>query len=219
MDYNYYTVYQGVDQQEAGYNAAETLFYYMDESKSNYIFVIDMAGASGDIAERQYGLNRALGRRLDIIVERREAAYDRKSARELVTGWLEEYEGPLEGIWCADDQLALGALDALEELGRDDVKVMGIQPSEESFAEIRQGHMESIYTYERIQGAYGLAVPCLAAAGAVDVASLSSAQRYFYVPQVAVDSENAEAVMERINSVDLLYPGNWMGEAIDIPIS
>ena len=219
MEYNYYSVYQGVDQQEAGYNAPETLVAYMDESQSNYIFVIDMAGASGDIAERQYGLNRALGRRLDIIVERREAAYDRKSARELVTGWLEEYEGPLEGIWCADDQLALGALDALEELGRDDVKVMGIQPSEESFAEIRQGHMESIYTYERIQGAYGLAVPCLAAAGAVDVASLSSAQRYFYVPQVAVDSENAEAVMERINSVDLLYPGNWMGEAIDIPIS
>ena len=67
MDYNYYTVYQGVDQQEAGYNAAETLFSYMDESQSNYIFVIDMAGASGDIAERQYGLNRALGRRLDII--------------------------------------------------------------------------------------------------------------------------------------------------------
>lgn len=214
MDYDTYTLHQGVDQREAGYNGAETLFSYMDQTRTNFIFVLDMP--EGSVAhDRQFGLNRALGERLDIVVAKRGIAVDRKSAEELVTVWLEEHEGDLGGIWCADDQLALGAMDAAEKLKRR-IPIVGIQPSQESMEKIIDGRIESIYTYDRIQGAYGIAAPYLAAAGIADISELSSAQRYFYVPQVAINSKNAESVLGRINSVDLLYPGNWTGKAIDI---
>lgn len=67
------------------------------------------------------------------------ANWERGQAKVIVGQWLETYPEDIELIICNNDDMALGAWDALEEAGREDIQVVGIDGMEEIQALIREG--------------------------------------------------------------------------------
>lgn len=59
------------------------------------------------------------------------ANWERNQANVIVKQWLEEYPGEIELIICNNDDMALGAWEALEEMQCTDIQVVGIDGMEE----------------------------------------------------------------------------------------
>lgn len=59
------------------------------------------------------------------------ANWERSQAGVLVKQWVEQYPKDIELIICNNDDMALGAWDSLEEMGRTDIQVVGIDGVEE----------------------------------------------------------------------------------------
>lgn len=69
------------------------------------------------------------------------ANWDRNQGRGLVKKWIVEYEDQIELIISNNDDMALGALDILEEMGIKNVAIVGIDSIPQAVEAIKQGKM------------------------------------------------------------------------------
>lgn len=65
--------------------------------------------------------------------------FERSQANVIVRQWMEEYEQDIEIIISNNDDMAIGACEALEEKGNTDIKVVGIDGVEEVVQLIEEG--------------------------------------------------------------------------------
>lgn len=83
--------------------------------------------------------------------------YDRIIARERSAAWLRA-EGPVRGCLVANDIMAMGVLEALEEVGQS-AQVVGVNAIPEAIAALREGRMLATADFNAMQMAY-LATEC-----------------------------------------------------------
>jgi ABC-type sugar transport system substrate-binding protein len=74
------------------------------------------------------------------ILDVRPANWEVETARTITAGWLKEF-GSFEAIAAANDNMAIGAAEALEQRGRKGVLVTGFDATEEGIAALRAGRM------------------------------------------------------------------------------
>ena len=77
------------------------------------------------------------------------ADWERDQAAALTEQWLEEYPDQIELFICNNDDMALGALDTLEKLGRGDVSVVGIDGVQEGLEKVESGEMLGTVSTDR----------------------------------------------------------------------
>ena len=174
-----------------GYNTAKALFDAM--GGKGQIFVCQ--GLLGNTAanDRYAGLQQALAEYPDIeVVADDTANWNTDEALALVETWLTQYPD-VGGVWCANDNMATGALQALDNAGlKGKVGVTGVDANTDIVEAVRDGNATATVSSNGwLQGGYTLAICYAAWTGLLDVEALPAEYREFATPAVVISSPEA----------------------------
>ena len=159
--------------------------------------IIAIQGILDNVASKQRyeGLTKALAGASGIkLLDTQTANWSRSEALTVTQTLLAKHGSAIKGIWAANDEMALGALEALKAAGLDGtIPIVGFDAVPQALDEIKggkSGYIASVSSDAFWQGGAALSLAYKAATGKLDVGSLSHDQRAFYGTQVVVTSKN-----------------------------
>lgn len=193
-DYPHWVAHISYDGVSSGYDVAKELFKAM--GNEGEIVAVQGILSNGSAIERFSGLEKALEETPNVKMVAFEAAnWDRNQAYDKTISLLASYPN-IKGIWAANDNMALGAIEALKSKGLDKkIPVVGTDGVPEMFDAIRNGQaVATVYNDGKYQAGIALAMSLAAKKGELDVASLSKDKRQFYMKAVFVNADNVEDV-------------------------
>ncbi len=186
-----WVIHTSPDNVVGGYNIAKVLFDSM--GGKGKIFVCQ--GMLGNTAanDRYAGLQKALKEYPDITVAHDDTAnWATDKALSLVETWLTQTPD-VGGVWCANDNMATGALQALDAAGlKGKVGVVGIDANTDIVEAVRDGNATAtVSSNGYLQGGYTLAICYAAWAGLINVEELPEDYRVFATPSLLIDTPEA----------------------------
>jgi len=219
-DYPHWVSHVAFDAVGQGYYNANELFKTFETPNQGKIIAIQGMLANNAAIGRFQGLKNALKENPGVTLLQWETAeWDTTKAYNITKALLVAHPN-VDGVWTANDNMGMGAIQALKEAGlAGKVLVTGTDGNPEAFDAIKAGYMTSTeFQDSRYQAQLGLSM-CLAAKdGKLDVASLPTKHRSWLIPGVKVNRENVdEFVREYIDKMpeyDLSdFFASWRGEA------
>jgi ribose transport system substrate-binding protein len=196
-DYDpYWTAHMGVDGVPSGYYVAKELFKAM--GGQGQIVALQGLLANVPAIQRFDGLKKALEESPDIeLMEDQTAEWDRTKAVSVTEAFLAKYPD-VAGIWAANDNMGLGALEALRTAGlAGKVPVVGIDGTSEAINACIAGEFAATVNNDPMwQGGMGLSIPYHALMGKFDPAAEPQEHREFYFEPVYVNLENAAQIKQ-----------------------
>lgn len=124
--------YVGSDNRNAGYVCGEDLLAQCPEGGK--ILIMENSSVSS-MNERITGFERAIANEGFSVLSRAQMQGDREHAKEKMKEFLAAYS-QIDAVMCANDQIALGVLDAAQEAGRTDMLVYSVDGSPQIKTEI-----------------------------------------------------------------------------------
>jgi len=181
------------DGRTSGQDVSEALFEELGGEGN----IIALQGILDNVPAKQRfeGLQNALADAPGItLLEDQTANYSRSEALTVTQTLLAKHGGQIDGIWAANDEMALGAIEALRAAGLEGtIPVVGFDAVPEALEAIQDpesGYIATVSTDPWWQGGAGLAIAYQAATGKIDVSKLSKDQRAFYGSQTVVTTKN-----------------------------
>jgi len=187
-----WVVHTSPDNVVNGQLIAESLFDAMGGSGT--ILVLDGMLGNTAATARGEGLDAALAANTNVTIAARDTAnWDTKQALTLIETWLNQYPD-VKGIWCANDNMAVGALQALDKVGlKGKIPVVGIDGTTDMINAINDGYATAtVSSNGYLQGGYTLAICYAVWTGLVDPAELPDEYREFATPAMLVTSDNVK---------------------------
>jgi putative xylitol transport system substrate-binding protein len=155
------TAYVGSDDVQSGYMEAK---YVLDQigCTGNVVIIEGPIGQSAQI-QRLEGNQKALAECPDVkVVEQQTANWSRAEAQTLMENWLTAHPGEIAGIIGQNDEMALGAIEAVKAAGLNvsDFAIAGIDGVTDALLAVKAGDMASILQdgAAQAQGALDLAI-------------------------------------------------------------
>lgn len=187
-----WVIHTSADNVANGKATAKALFDSM--GKKGKIFVVE--GMLGNTAsnDRVKGLKEALKEYPDIEVAQQDTAnWDTKEALNLVETWLNS-DSDVGGVWCANDNMATGVLQALDSKGlKGKVGVTGIDANTDIVEEVKKGNVvATVSSNGYLQGGYTLAICYAAWTGLIDPKELPQEYRNFLTPAILVTKDTVD---------------------------
>ncbi len=176
--------------------------------------VLDTAAAK----DRFAGLEASLAENPDVeLLDQQAANFSRAEALEVTKTLLTKHGDDVKGIWAANDDMALGALEALQQAGRaGEVAVVGIDAVPDALTAIESGDMTATVSSDGPwQGAIGLAIGYCVATGELSVDDIADENRAFYAEQFLITEDNVgdflqpETNPSRLRVRQRLRPRGW----------
>ena len=203
-----------------GYWNAKELFKTFKTPNKGKIIAIQGMLANNAAIGRFQGLQKALKENPGVqLLQWESAEWDTTKAYNATKALLAAHPG-VDGVWCANDNMAMGAIQALKEAGlAGKVLVTGTDGNPEAFDAIKAGTMVSTeFQDARYQSQLGLTMALAAKAGKLNVKQLPAKHRSWLIPGVQVNRENVDKfVNDYIKSMPTYdvsdYYANWKGEA------
>lgn len=166
------TSYVGSDDVQSGYMEAKIVLDAIG-CEGNVVIIEGPIGQSAQI-QRLEGNQKALAECPDVtVLEQQTANWSRAEAQTLMENWLTAHPDQIDGIIGQNDEMALGAIEAVKAAGLDvaDFAIAGIDGVTDALNAVKAGEMSSILQDARAQ-----------AQGALDVA-IAAAMDGDYEPQ------------------------------------
>ncbi len=159
--------------------------------------IVALGGIESNVPaiERKAGLMQALKENPDVqLLDMQVANWSGKEALEKTNAWLTQFGEKIGGIWAANDDMALGAVEALRADGRaGKVSVTGIDGIQLAVEAVLKGEMAGTVAWDPYwQGGMGLAIAFAAKTGKFDPSKEPKEHREFYGTGVTITSENAQ---------------------------
>ncbi|WP_369745523.1 sugar ABC transporter substrate-binding protein [Paenarthrobacter sp. AMU7] len=181
-----------------GYDTAKALFESMGGKGS----VVALQGILDNppAKERFAGLQKALQEYPGItLLEEQTAEWDRTKGQNVTQTFLTKYGDKIGGVWTANDAMALGALEAVKNAGKQGaIKVSGIDGLAEAVKNVENpqtGYVATTQSTAAAQASYGLAIGLAAATGEFDPAKEPKEHRSFYLKALpAITSSTTSSV-------------------------
>ena len=205
------TAFIGSDDVKAGAMEAEAVIKAMG-GKGNVVVIEGPIGQSAQI-DRGRGNQQVLDANPDVkVLQRRTANWSRAEAQSLMENWLTAYRGQIQGVIGQNDEMALGALQAIKAAGLDPKRMplAGIDGVSDAVLAVKAGEMASILqdSNAQAQGALDIAMRRLVGEGykpASEAWKEYEAQmpwnggtaRDYNVPWTPVTAGNADAVLAK----------------------
>ncbi len=187
-----WVVHTSPDNVVGGYNITKALSDAI--GGSGEIFVLEGMLGNTAATDRAKGLEKYLAENPNLkVVARDTANWDTKQALTLVETWLSQTPN-VKGIWCANDNMATGAIQALDKAGlKGKVAVVGIDATTDMIKAIDEGFATAtVSSNGYLQGGYTLAICYAAWAGLIDPAEMPQEFRQFATPSMLVTQENVK---------------------------
>ena len=132
--------------------------------KGNVVIIEGPKGGSGEI-QRGEGNEKAIAECPDgavKVLERKTANWSRAEALDLMQNWLSKHPGEIDGVIGQNDEMALGAIEAIKAAGLDvnDFAIAGIDGVTDALRAVKAGEMTSILQDARgqMQGSIDVAL-------------------------------------------------------------
>jgi ribose transport system substrate-binding protein len=147
---------------------------------------------TGAAKDRFAGLEESLAENTDVeLLDDQTANFSRDEALAVTKTLLTKHGDELKGIWAANDDMALGALAALEQAGRTDVAVVGIDAVPDALTAIEDGTMTATVSSDGPwQGGIGLAIGYCVATGELAVEDIADEDRAWFAEQFLITGDN-----------------------------
>jgi ribose transport system substrate-binding protein len=194
-DHNpYYVAHLSYDNQKYGEATGSALIAAMGGKGG----IVALGGqiANSTSIERKQGLDKAVAANPGVrLLDFQAADWQSVKAHDTVSAWLTRFGADIGGIWCANDDMAIGTLEALRaESLAGKIPVTGIDGIKTAIDAVRAGELISTVSWDPFwQGAMGLSIPYHARMGTFDVSKEPKDHREFYSTGVVVNKDNAEA--------------------------
>lgn len=193
-DFPHWVTHMSYDGISAGKFTAEELF---DSFGKKGKFVALQGMLANSIAQDRFtGMQQALAAHPDVeLVAYESAEWDRTRAYEKVKNMLVA-NSDIKGVWCANDNMALGALEALRERGlAGKVLVTGVDGTDELIEAIKKGEAAAtVYNDSKYQAGISLAQALAAKKGTLKVADIGKDKRQFFAGAVNVSRKNVKEI-------------------------
>ena len=145
--------------------------------------------------DRRNGLDKALAAHPDVkLLDFQVADWQSGKAFDVVSAWLTRFGDEIKGIWAANDDMGIGALEALRAEGlAGQIPITGIDGIATAVEAVRKGEFAATVSSDPFwQGAMGLAIPHAARTGVFDPAAEPKDRREFYGTAIIVTKDNVE---------------------------
>ncbi|MGV8989660.1 MAG: substrate-binding domain-containing protein [Cypionkella sp.] len=155
------TAYIGSDDTKSGYMEAKIVLDKMG-CKGNVVILEGPIGQSAQV-QRLEGNQKALDECPNVkVLEMQTANWSRAEAQTLMENWLTAHPGQINGIIGQNDEMALGAIEAIKAAGLKvtDFPIAGIDGVTDALTAVKAGEMSSILQdgAAQAQGAVDLAI-------------------------------------------------------------
>lgn len=191
---NHWVAHVSYDGVPGGANAANVLF----SALGNQGGIIALQGIADNTPaiQRKQGLDQALAKNPGItLLSSQIANWDQTTAYNQTKTLLTKYGSAIKGVWSANDDMAIGAEQALSQANRTDVKIVSASDATpQVLKEIATGdQMLATYsTNSYYDGAIGLVLAYQAATGKIDTGALPHSKRDFYIQEGSVTKANVQ---------------------------
>jgi ribose transport system substrate-binding protein len=197
-DYPHWVAHVSFDGVAAGYYTANELFKTFKNPGQGKIVALQGLLANTPAAERFQGLQKAISEKSGVqLVQWVAADWDRTKAYNDTKAMLIAHPD-IDGVWCANDDMAMGAIQALKEAGlAGKVLVTGTDGIRDMFDAIKSGlAAATVMNDAKYQAGLGLAMSLAAKEGKLDVASQPQKYRQFEIPAVNVNRQNVDQIVD-----------------------
>ncbi len=189
----YWVAYGEFDGTPQGYAIAKELFKAMGD-KGQIVSILGPRGHSVSI-QRRAGLEQAMKESPGIeLVGEENADWDRTKGLNVMQNLLVAHPD-LAGVWSANDQMALGAVEALRSAGKiGKIPIVGVDGADEAVQGIISGEYTATVSQEGTrEGYYGLVIPYKAYMGQLDPLKEPPEHREFEIQFQLLTKANAQA--------------------------
>ncbi len=155
--------------------------------KGSIVILEGVIGSSVQI-QRLEGIHDVVDLYPDIeILSEMSASWSHTEARKLMELWLQAYPDQIDGVVAQNDEMALGAVEALEAVGlKDNIPVIGIDASSDALTAVKEGRLDAtVYQNVGEQGRKSVQV-------AVDYMNGKKVSSEYWVPFVLVTQQNID---------------------------
>lgn len=196
---------------------AHTAFSGTDSGEKNSAELFKAIGGSGDIValqgipddpsnkQRLYGLHQALDQQPNVkLLDTQTANWTAATAQKVVNTWLAKYPDQVKGIFSANDDMAVGAVEALRAKGLNGkIFVTGSDGASDMLNLVKSGDALSTMQNDAYgQGAYSAAIAYASLVGDIKPDELTHEQRDFYLKASLVTKANVDEAIKRNDSFD-----------------
>lgn len=198
--------YVGSDDVRSGYMEAMSVLEGIG-GEGNVVIIEGPIGQSAQIQRRE-GNMLALEEFPNVdVLEMQTANWSRSEALDLMENWLNAHPGEIDGVIGQNDEMALGAIEAIEQAGLDidDFAVAGIDGVTDAMLAVQEGKMDSILqdATAQAQGALDVLMARIVGsdwepkAAVWDSIDFNDGQEDIYnVPWVPITLDNVEELLE-----------------------
>lgn len=174
--------------------SAEIAMTYIAEQLGGKGNVLMMHGHPGQTAEvkRTEGAMDILAQNPDMtLLDEQTADWDRVEAMTLMENWIQAYGDQINAVFCQNDEMALGALNALVQAGKkDNVLVVGVDAIDDALQSVKDGKMDAT-VYQDCKGQAEGAIEA-----AYKLAKGESVEKEILIPFILVTTENVDEYLK-----------------------
>ena len=174
--------------------SAEIAMTYIAEQFGGKGNVLMMHGHPGQTAEvkRTEGAMDILAQNPDMtLLDEQTADWDRAEAMTLMENWIQAYGDQINAVFCQNDEMALGALNALVQAGKkDNVLVVGVDAIDDALQSVKDGKMDAT-VYQDCKGQAEGAIEA-----AYKLAKGESVEKEILIPFILVTTENVDEYLK-----------------------
>lgn len=198
-----------------GYLEAKAVLDKLDckNHKVNVVIIEGPKGGSGEI-QRGKGNDKAIaecGAGQVTVLERKTANWSRAEAQPLMENWLQKHRGKINGVIGQNDEMALGAIEAIKGAGLNvkDFAIAGVDGVSDAIHAVQAGEMVSILQDAKgqMQGSIDVALRAVKGESyqpqsaiwkqyAKDLKWEGGTQKHYYIPWTIVTAENAQQLLD-----------------------
>ena len=174
--------------------SAEIAMTYIAEQLGGKGNVLMMHGHPGQTAEvkRTEGAMDILAQNPDMtLLDEQTADWDRAESMTLMENWIQAYGDQINAVFCQNDEMALGALNALVQAGKkDNVLVVGVDAIDDALQSVKDGKMDAT-VYQDCKGQAEGAIEA-----AYKLAKGESVEKEILIPFILVTTENVDEYLK-----------------------
>lgn len=174
--------------------SAEIAMTYIAEQLGGKGNVLMMHGHPGQTAEvkRTEGAMDILAQNPDMtLLDEQTADWDHAEAMTLMENWIQAYGDQINAVFCQNDEMALGALNALVQAGKkDNVLVVGVDAIDDALQSVKDGKMDAT-VYQDCKGQAEGAIEA-----AYKLAKGESVEKEILIPFILVTTENVDEYLK-----------------------
>lgn len=174
--------------------SAEIAMTYITKQLGGKGNVLMMHGHPGQTAEvkRTEGAMDILAQNPDMtLLDEQTADWDRAEAMTLMENWIQAYGDQINAVFCQNDEMALGALNALVQAGKkDNVLVVGVDAIDDALQSVKDGKMDAT-VYQDCKGQAEGAIEA-----AYKLAKGESVEKEILIPFILVTTENVDEYLK-----------------------